>query len=145
MRIKLLKIGKPAFRELSSIVDEYTKRLRTLAPALERLEWKELDDKKLSQLLDGGAYLVALDETGKELKSSELATQLTRWLDDPGVKTLVFLIGGPYGLSDYARKRANFLWSLSKGTLQGDLAWLVATEQIYRAFTLIRGMPYHHE
>lgn len=96
-------------------------------------------------MLEPGTYLVALDERGKEFASPDLAKSLTKWMDDPGIKRLIFLIGDPYGISKPVIEKANLLWAVSKGTLPSDLAWVVATEQIYRAFTLIKGIPYHHE
>ena len=84
-----------------------------------------------------------LDEHGRELRSVELA----RWLEQrqTTARRLVFVIGGPYGFSSAVYSRANEQLSLSKLTLSHQMVRLVFTEQIYRACTIIRGEPYHHE
>jgi 23S rRNA (pseudouridine1915-N3)-methyltransferase len=87
--------------------------------------------------------VVLLDEHGRELRSVELA----RWLEQrqTTARRLVFVIGGPYGFSSAVYSRANEQLSLSKLTLSHQMVRLVFTEQIYRACTIIRGEPYHHE
>jgi len=136
MKISIIKIGKPATPESRTLAERYVKRLRGFVP----LESEEVKDGWMPK--DG--FLVTLDERGKALSSEGLAQQLRTWIDDPALKHVSFVIGGPYGLSPELTARSNFSWSLSAGTLQGDLAWVVACEQIYRAFTILKGMPYHH-
>ena len=87
--------------------------------------------------------LVLLDEHGKEFRSIELA----KWLEQKQqtARRLVFVIGGPYGFSEAIYKRANEQLSLSKLTFSHQMVRLVFTEQIYRACTIIKGEPYHHE
>ena len=87
--------------------------------------------------------VVLLDEHGKELRSIELAA----WLEQKRNTTrrLVFVIGGPYGFSQEVYARANEKLSLSKLTFSHQMVRLVFTEQIYRACTIIKGEPYHHE
>lgn len=146
MKIEFIKIGKPTTQESKSLVDMYLTRTKVLNP-IEGIEFKDLESLKgrSKNLFSPGQWVVALDERGKEWTSPELAQQFKKWLDDPGIKSVSFVIGGPYGLDDEIRKRANVVWSLSKGTLPSDLAWVMASEQIYRAFTILKGMPYHHQ
>lgn len=145
MKIELIKIGKPTTQESKTLVDMYLTRTKVLNP-IEGTEFKDLEALKSRNkaLFSAGQWVVALDERGKEWTSPEVSQQFKKWLDDPAIKSVVFVIGGPYGLDDEIRKRANVVWSLSKGTLPSDLAWVMASEQIYRAFTILKGMPYHH-
>lgn len=145
MKIELIKVGKPTTQESKALVEMYLTRTKVLNP-IEGLEFKDLESLKArtKTLFSPGQWVVALDERGKEWTSPELSQQFKKWLDDPAIKSVVFVIGGPYGLDDEIRKRANVVWSLSKGTLPSDLAWVMASEQIYRAFTILKGMPYHH-
>jgi len=96
---------------------------------------RELSDKDL---------LVLFDEKGKLGKSSEdFAQTLSRVLES-GKASVVFCIGGPYGFADEVRKRAQMQWSLSPLTMNHWIAGLMALEQIYRGFTIVRGIPYHN-
>ena len=95
----------------------------------------------LSRLKDGD-HLVACDERGKEMTSEELARFIQ--LRATGTGRLVFAVGGAYGLTDEFRKRAGLVLALSRMTLPHELARVVLTEQLYRALSIMRGMPYHH-
>jgi len=145
MKIELIKIGKPTTQESRVLVDMYLTRTKVLNP-IERIEFKDLEALKSRNktLFSAGQWVVVLDERGKEWTSPELSQQFKKWLENPAIKSVSFVIGGPYGLDEEIRKRANTVWSLSKGTLPSDLAWVMASEQIYRAFTILKGMPYHH-
>ena len=149
MKLVVVKVGKPATKEIPALVSEYVKRCRAFGP-IESLEVKDLKSLprsagKSHPLCGPGDKLVALDERGEQWSSKKLATNFQKWTDDPGIRTVYLLVGGPYGLDDETRGAASHLWSLSDLTLQGDIAWLVTWEQVYRAFTIIKGMPYHHE
>ena len=145
MKIDLIKIGKPTTQESRSLVEMYLTRTKILNP-IEGSEYKDLENlkSKSKALFTPGQWIVALDERGKEWTSPDLAQQFKKWLENPAIKSVAFIIGGPYGLDDELRSKANVVWSLSKGTLPSDLAWVIASEQIYRAFTILKGMPYHH-
>ena len=145
MKIELLKIGKPTTNESKTLVEMYLKRTKILNP-IEGVEYKDLESLKgrNRSIFLPGQWVVALDERGKEWSSPEFSENIKKWLDNPAIKSVVFIIGGPYGLDDEIRNKANIIWSLSKGTLPSDLAWVMASEQIYRAFTILKGMPYHH-
>jgi 23S rRNA (pseudouridine1915-N3)-methyltransferase len=92
-----------------------------------------------------GTLTVALDEKGSPWNTLELAARIQRWTDDPRVKNVRFVVGYAHGLSKDVRDSADFTWALSPLTLQGDLAWLLLWEQVYRAVTINKGIPYHHE
>ena len=85
--------------------------------------------------------VVLLDERGKELASRILAARLTDWQTDS--RDLCFIIGGPDGVSDAIRQRADFIWSLSQLTLPHGMARVLLAEQLYRAWSLQTGHPYH--
>ncbi len=86
-------------------------------------------------------FIVLLDERGKSLSSVELATKLADWQRDG--RNLCFVIGGPDGVSDAVKSRADFCWSLSRLTLPHGLARILCAEQLYRAWSLNAGHPYH--
>lgn len=88
-------------------------------------------------------FVILLDEQGTELGSRELAERLRQW--QAGGQDLVFVIGGPDGVADSLRERADFTWSLSKLTLPHGLARVVFAEQLYRAWSLTTGHPYHRD
>ena len=136
MKLCVIKIGRPATPEAKTLAHLYLQRMKPFT-ALESLEVKDAWKPE-------PGFLVTLEEKGKSLSSQTLAKQLQKWIDDPGLKRLNFVIGGPYGLPAELTAQSNFSWSLSAATLPSDLAWVLACEQLYRAFTLLKGMPYHH-
>ena len=91
-----------------------------------------------------GDYVVLLDEAGEEMRSVAFASWLQKRMNS-GVRRLVLMIGGPYGFSDAVYGRANAKISLSKMTFSHQIVRAIFTEQLYRAFTIIKGEPYHHE
>ena len=151
MDLRLLAVGKlrPAYREAG---DEYLKRLRRYA-SIQEVEIKEAsraptgavqrreEAARLRAKLPGDAFLIALDREGTYLTSEALAHQLNRWSESP--RSLAFLIGGSTGLADDISQAAAFRWSLGPLTLPHELARVVVLEQLYRAFTILRGEPYH--
>lgn len=149
MKIQVFKVGKAAFPEIKTLTQMYATRLSGYV-GVEGIEFKE-PQVTTQALLDYGKIpiadqrLVVLDERGQQLRSTELANKLRSWTDDPRVKVVRFVVGGPYGFEDATRQAAHLLWSLSAATLPSDLAWLVCWEQIYRAYTILRGTGYHHE
>jgi 23S rRNA (pseudouridine1915-N3)-methyltransferase len=104
---------------------------------------KTMEGELILKQLQPSDTLVLLDEHGKEFRSIELA----KWLEQKQqtARRLVFVIGGPYGFSEAIYKRANEQLSLSKLTFSHQMVRLVFTEQIYRACTILKGEPYHHE
>lgn len=143
MKIKIIKIGKIAHKEILPLVGEYEKRLKVLTQ-IESVEFKSLNPKMEKQILDHD-YIIALDERGVEWSSTELAKKISQWQDNPKNKTICFVIGDPYGLTEEIRRKAHIIWSLSRLTLSSDIAWLLVWEQVYRGFSIIKGIKYHHE
>ena len=111
--------------------------------SLSEEQQKTAEGKLIMKQLQTSDTVVLLDERGRELRSVELA----RWLEQKQstARRLVFVIGGPYGFSQEVYDRANEKLSLSKLTFSHQMVRLVFTEQIYRACTIIKGEPYHHE
>lgn len=157
MKIQLIVIGKTSASYLAGGIDDYVKRigryvtfeLKTLADvktskAMTADKQKELEGAAMLGALQPGDYLVLLDERGKELTSREFAGYIDKkMLSLP--KNLVFVIGGPYGFSRAVYDRANELLSLSRMTFSHEMVRLFMVEQIYRAMTILRGEPYHHD
>lgn len=139
MTIKIITIGKFSLKPLQVLVEEYLGRVRHYL-SVEIASFKSLAD--YLKRSNPKEFLVVLDEKGESLTSPELA----EWLEGKKVrsfKSLTFLIGPAEGVTDEIRKKANFVLSLSKMTLQHELALVVLLEQIYRACTILRGEPYH--
>ncbi len=151
MKLTLLAVGKlrPAFRDAA---DEYLARLRRYGP-VEELEVREAgkspsaaeslkqEGSRLGEKLPAGALVIALDREGDAWSSETLATRLGRWRDEG--RHLAFLVGGSHGLSPELARGAQHRWSLGAITLPHELARVVVYEQLYRAWTIIRGEPYH--
>jgi 23S rRNA (pseudouridine1915-N3)-methyltransferase len=104
---------------------------------------KQKEGAQLLKALKEPAYVVALDERGQQWSSAQLAEQLEYWQGNQ--PRVVFLIGGADGLAESCKQRADKLWSLSALTLPHALVRVVLAEQIYRAWTLVQGHPYHRE
>jgi len=120
---------------------EFSPAQRSAGVTAERAIHRE--GEQLLKALPDGAHLIALDERGRQWSSMDLARQLESWLAvQPEV---VFMIGGADGLAAACKDRADSLWSLSALTLPHALVRVVLAEQIYRAWTLVQGHPYHRE
>jgi 23S rRNA (pseudouridine1915-N3)-methyltransferase len=145
MRLKIISIGRDRSNLFEPAVQEYAGRLRKQHD-LELVELKEQPSREkegqgVLAKVSPRDVLVCLDERGKILSSPELAELLGRWRDEG--RDVAFAIGGDEGHADEVRKRANVVWSLSKLVLPHRLARVVVAEQLYRAFTILRGEPYH--
>lgn len=105
---------------------------------------KAAEGKMLLAALETSDHVVLLDEHGSERTSVEYSEWLQRRMSS-GCKRLVFVVGGPYGFSKEVYDRANEKISLSKMTFPHELVRLIFVEQLYRAFTILRHEPYHHE
>ncbi len=151
MDLALLAVGRlrPCYREAC---DDYLRRLtryvrlaehevREATRAPTQRAQRADEAAALGQRLAPGATLVALAREGRPWTSVELAQQLERWLID--AHPLAFVIGGSNGLDPEFISRARVAWSLGPLTLPHELARVVVTEQLYRAFTILRGEPYH--
>ncbi len=143
MRLTVAWIGKSKDAAISTLTAEYLKRLRRYVA----VEGRELSDeaallKLVSRPGRTAPTLVLLDSRGKQLSSEELA-EFIRNYRDRGSQELIFSVGPADGWSDETRKQADVLFSLGKMTLPHELARVVVTEQLYRAFTILAGHPYH--
>ena len=157
MNIELIVVGKTDMREVEALVTMYSQRLNhyvrfaitTIADVrntkkLSEAEQKRLEGEAILKLISDSDHLTLLDEHGVEYRSIEFANILQRRMLS-GTKRLVFVIGGPYGFSDAVYQRANSKISLSKMTFSHQIVRAIFTEQLYRAFTILRNEPYHHE
>jgi 23S rRNA (pseudouridine1915-N3)-methyltransferase len=146
MRLQILTIGKPKLGYARAGVEEYVERLRGFG-GVTITELKAGSQVQESASLierSEGLLRVVLDERGDQITSRDLAARLSRWELDR-VKGVSFLIGGADGHTEELRRRADWRWSLSKLTLQHELALVVLLEQLYRARSINAGAPYHRD
>ena len=151
MRLRVIWTGKTRDAHLRALADEYLKRLSAFVKC-EVSEFRESrsgddkvdidrDSKRISDGLHEGAINVLLDPAGSEWTSPELAAEMQRW-QDGGTKEVTFIVGGPSGVSSALSQRVSKRWSLSRLTLTHEMARVVLLEQLYRAYTIIHGLPY---
>ena len=157
MNIDLLVVGKTDSAEIQSLVATYLKRLNfytrvTLVtlPDLKNTRnisaesQKRQEGELLMRQFADGDYVVLLDEKGAEMRSVEFSMWLQKRMNS-GVRRLCFVIGCPYGFSKTVYDRADESISLSRMTFSHQIIRAIFAEQLYRAFTIIRNEPYHHE
>ena len=146
MNWHLFAIGKPRLGFARDGVDEYAKRLRPLAGiTIEYLKPAGGDGESVALLRRSeGMYRIALDERGEQLNSRELAGRVGQW-EQARLKSVALLIGGADGHGAELRARADWLWSLSRLTFQHELALVLVLEQLYRAYAIKAGLPYHRD
>lgn len=156
-KLLFIYVGKTDEASLEQLCNEYVKRLSKFVhieeifiPETRKKKASSVDEQKkleaqqiLSKVKDGD-YLVLLDENGKERRSVEMADWLGKHLAST-YKRLLFVVGGPYGFADEVYAAAQEKCSLSKLTLTHQMVRLFLCEQIYRSFTILQGLPYHHE
>ena len=104
---------------------------------------QKVEGERLVEAVRPGEKLVLLDERGKQFTSPAFADRLQTWRDQ-GVRTCTFAIGGAYGFSEEVKKKADLLLSLSAMTFPHQLVRVLFAEQLYRAFSIMKGSPYHH-
>ena len=138
MRYCVVAVGRMKDAALRAAHDEYLGRLRHYAK-VEELEVK--DEARVLEAIPEDARLVALTRRGEEWTSAQLAEWTGRWEMDG--RNVAFAIGGADALPDAVLRKAERLWSLSRLTLPHELARVVLYEQVYRAYTMRRGEPYH--
>ncbi len=146
MKFTFISVGKKNDSDIEVAVADYTKRISRYFP----IEWKliptsdkEKEGETILKNLDGGDFVVALDDKGKEMTTEELAGFIEKRMSASD-KRIVFIIGGAYGFSENVYARANFKWSLSKLTFPHQLVRLILSEALYRAISVIKKEPYHH-
>ncbi len=157
MKIKLLAIGKTDDKNLQTLIENYQKRLKhyinfqiDLIPDIKNIknlskqQQKEKEGELILKKLSPSDQLILLDEKGKEFRSLEFAVFMQKKMNS-GIKQLVLVIGGPYGFSEAVYKKSQGKISLSKMTFSHQMIRLFVVEQIYRAFTILKNEPYHHE
>lgn len=156
MRIKLILNGKTDDAYLLEGIAIYEKRLKhycsfeqVIIPAVKATglsaeQMKEKEAEQIFKQIDTADFVVLLDEKGKLLSSTDFAEFIEKQQLN-AVKTLVFVVGGPFGFAESVYKRANYTLSLSKMTFSHQMIRLFFMEQLYRAFTIIKGEKYHHE
>lgn len=156
MDILLLSIGKTSSKFIENGIEDFFLRLKHYisfkieylpdirnTKKLTELQQKEAEGKLILNFLNSSDYVVLLDERGKEYTSKEFASWMEKIMAS-GFKRIIFIIGGPYGFSPSVYERANTKMALSKMTFTHEMCRLFFTEQLYRAFTIIKGEPYHH-
>ncbi len=156
MKISLLCISKTTEAYLQEGIRIYENRLqhyckyqRQEIPDLKNsknLSFEQQKQKEAELILakiSTTDFVVLLDENGKELDSVQFSKELNKWMNQ-STAHVVFVIGGPYGFHASVYERANLKLSLSKLTFSHQMVRLFFTEQLYRAFSILRGEPYHH-
>jgi 23S rRNA (pseudouridine1915-N3)-methyltransferase len=155
MRLTLVSVGKasePFVREACAVYAERIRRYADLnlivvpeekIPSRGKREYiLRQEGRRIAGKISPDGFFVVADERGKFLSSEAFARNLEKW-SNSGCKEVAFVLGGPYGLDEALREKASFCLSLSSMTLPHGLARILLLEQIYRAFTLLRGEPYH--
>lgn len=157
MKITLMVVGKTSSSNLRAGIDDYCRRINRYIPfdivelpdvrtsrKLTEEKQKEAEGEMMLTRIQPGDFIVLLDEKGKEMTSREFSADLQRKsLTVP--RQLCFIVGGPYGFSPAVYSRANEKLSLSKMTFPHEMVRLFFTEQLYRAMTIQRNEPYHHD
>jgi 23S rRNA (pseudouridine1915-N3)-methyltransferase len=157
MKIQLWSVGKNHEEYIQPGVEQFTGRIlhyfpvtwKILAPSrktgvLSVEAIREYESSMILASLSADDYLVLLDENGQSLSSRQLAAFIGERANE-SCRSLVFLIGGAYGVDRKLRDRARFVWSLSALTLPHQLVRLILAEQLYRACTILRNEKYHHD
>ncbi len=157
MKLQFWTIGKNNEAYIKTGVEEFTSRISkyykvewTIIPMpknsgmMSETDLKKKEGEMILKWLNKDDYLIALDERGKQLTSESLANFIQK-RNNENVKSLVFLIGGAFGMDEAVLKRADFKWSLSQLVFPHQLVRLILAEQVYRACTILRNEKYHHK
>lgn len=153
MKTWLVMVGRTERGFVADGMAHYLDRVRHWGPVQEVVvaksdratpdEQRAEEEKHLLKAIPAGARLVVLDETGRSLPSRDFAKKLAGWRDQ-GVREVCFVIGGAYGLTDVLRARADLLLALSPMTFPHQLVRVLFAEQLYRAWSIMKGTGYHH-
>lgn len=156
MKLQFFSVGKPHDDFYKKAIEDFTKRINNYykiewiiipplknAASLSTNNLKESEAALLLSKINKDDFLVLLDETGKQLTSIELANFISQKAT-AGNRSIIFLIGGAYGVNNEVKQRSNFTWSLSKLVFPHMLVRLILAEQVYRACTILRNEKYHH-
>ncbi len=153
MKIKILFVGKTVDDRISGIVDEYLKRMRNIditvkiVPGAKKKYSVEVqkseEGRSILSFIDDSEFVAILDDKGDSFTSRQFAEWLER--RQTASRNITFVVGGAYGFSNEIYDRADSRISLSKMTFSHQIVRAIFAEQLYRAFTIIAGLPYHHE
>lgn len=156
MKLSLLLVGETDDKALKTAIDRYVTRLGHYCSfdvevlkspkkfkKLDTEALKVAEGKLIMENLSPQDFLVMLDENGKQFGSVAFSEKLQKWLNG-GHRRIVFLVGGAFGFSEEVYARADFKLGLSSMTLTHQMVRLLFTEQLYRAFTILRNEKYHH-
>lgn len=157
MNIRLLAIGKTDNKSLQMLIEDYSKRLSFYikfdleiipdiknAKNLSEAQQKEKEGELILAKLSPTEQLILLDENGIVFSSVEFSKYLQKKMNT-GIKTLVFVIGGPYGFSEEVYKKSRGKISLSAMTFSHQMVRIFVIEQLYRGYTILKNEPYHHQ
>jgi 23S rRNA (pseudouridine1915-N3)-methyltransferase len=150
MRFRIIWTGKTRDARLRALIDDYSERLSHFVRC-EVTELREVgrtdksgidkETQRISDRLRPGSITVLLDPDGTEWTSQQVAAQVQSW-EGNGIKEVAFVLGGPNGLADDFKSRVDQRWSLSRLTLTHEMARVLLFEQLYRAYTIVHGLPY---
>ncbi len=156
MKTTLILVGKTTNKHITACINDYVERIGHYMPFelitipelkntknLSEEQQKEREGELILKQVQSQDILVLLDEHGQEFRSIEFASWIQK--KQQAVRRLVFVIGGPYGFSSAVYQRGNEKISLSKMTFSHQMVRMIFSEQLYRACTIIKGEPYHHE
>jgi|SRR5438067_13593684 len=157
MKIQFWSIGKNHDPYIKAAVEDFSKRIGKYFPTewniipvpkntgmMSEMDLKKREGEMILSWLKPQDFFVALDQSGKELSSEQLAEFIQARANE-SAKNLVFVIGGAFGLDAKILQKADYKWSLSKLTFPHQLVRLILVEQVYRACTIIRNEKYHHK
>ena len=155
MNIKLVVIGETNNKNLKVLIDHYTHKLnhyikfdliiiKDQKKKLPRSIQIQKEGEKILSILKKNEFIILLDENGENKSSVGFSKFIQKKLNS-GMKTLIFVIGGPYGFSKEIKSMSNYQLSLSKMTFSHEMIRLFFTEQLYRAFSILKNEPYHHQ
>ena len=156
MNIEIWSVGKPSDSFIEEGLQYYFKKTRPYVPVdlvvlqlPKKLQTsdvqrtKQLEEELILKQLQPQHYLILLDERGKQYDSVQWSQQFQQLMNQ-GVKTLVILVGGAFGVSEAVKKQARQCWSLSALVFPHQLVRLIVAEQVYRAYSILNNSPYHH-
>ena len=156
MKFLFVSPGKIKDKSIRTLADDYLSRINRFIKA-QSVETKEIkgvsskdlnkiileEGRDLSKFIKKGSFAICLDERGKNFSTKEFASFLSGKLNS-SLSEMVFLVGGPFGISEEVKKQSNLLMSLSKMTFPHELSKVILLEQVYRVLTIIRGQRYHY-